>query len=347
MVALRNTEIDSFIARPNPAWPIILVFGSDLGLVHERVTRLIETSVDDPRDPFSLVRLEGDALAAEPTRLVEEAQTVPLFGGRRAVWVKAGGKNFVGAIEPVLLVPPTECTIVIEAGELRRTAPLRATCERAKAAAVIACYPDSERDLVRLIDDEMRAAKLVITPDARAALASLLGGDRQASRSEVRKLALYAQGGDRVTIDDVLAVVADASALALDGLVDAAFGGRAPETEVQFSKAVAAGTNTGTIMSAALRHVIQLHKVRLVIDSGEDVGSAIGGFIPPLHFSRKSPVEVALRNWSTSRLEQAMENLAEAAHEIRKLRTPVDGLGDAIAQRALLSIAGSARRKAT
>ena len=40
----------------------------------------------------------------------------------------------------------------------------------------------------------MRAAKLTIAPDARAALVSLIGGDRQASRSEIRKLALYAHG---------------------------------------------------------------------------------------------------------------------------------------------------------
>jgi DNA polymerase-3 subunit delta len=345
MVALKNTEVDSFIAHPHPARPVVLVFGPDAGLVHERAAKIIQASVDDPRDPFALVHLEGDALASEPSRLVEEAQTVPLFGGRRAVWVKAGSKNFVAAVEPVLATPPNDCRIVIEAGELRRTAPLRAACERAKSAAVIACYLDNERDLIRLIDDELRAAKLAIAPDARAALLSLIGGDRQASRSEIRKLALYVHGKDRIVLDDVLAVVADASALAIDALVDAAFAGRAPDADAQFSKALAAGTATGTIMSAALRHVMQLHKARLAVDAGEEPGAAIGGFIPPLHFSRRSPVEAALRNWTTQRLERAMENLAEAAHEIRRLRTPVDGLADPIAQRALLSIATSARRK--
>ena len=72
----------------------------------------------------------------------------------------------------------------------------------------------------------MRDAKLAIAPDARAALVSLIGGDRQASRSEIRKLALYAHGKDRVVLDDVIAVVTDASALALDDVVDAAFAGR-------------------------------------------------------------------------------------------------------------------------
>jgi DNA polymerase-3 subunit delta len=233
MVALKAAEVESFVARPHPERTIVLLCGPDAGLVHERAEKLINASVDDPRDPFALVRIEGDALASEPSRLVEEAHTIPLFGGRRAVWVKAGSRNFAAAVEAVVASPPTDCRIVIEAGDLRRTAPLRAICEKAKSAAVLPCFADTERDLTRLVDDEMREAKLNIAPDARAALVSLIGGDRQASRSEIRKLALYAHGKDRVVLDDVLAVVADASALALDAVVDAAFAGRATETELQ------------------------------------------------------------------------------------------------------------------
>src|SRR5215470_3037148 len=99
MVALKSGEIDSFVARPDPKRPIALVFGPDAGLVRERVDALIKAAVDDPADPFALARLEGDTLSDEPTRLVEEAHTVPLFGGRRAVWVKASGRNFTQAVE--------------------------------------------------------------------------------------------------------------------------------------------------------------------------------------------------------------------------------------------------------
>src|SRR5262245_21230976 len=88
MVALKGPDIDRFIARPHR--PIVLVFGPDAGLVRERAEALVRVSVDAPKDPFQLARLDGDDLAGEPTRLVEEANTIPLFGGRRAVWVKAG-----------------------------------------------------------------------------------------------------------------------------------------------------------------------------------------------------------------------------------------------------------------
>jgi DNA polymerase-3 subunit delta len=340
MVALKANEVDAFVARPSPGQPIVLVCGPDAGLVHERAERIIKASVDDLDDPFALVRVDGDALASDPSRLVEEAHTVPLFGGRRAVWVKAGSRNFAAAVEAVVASPPTDCRIVIEAGDLRRTAPVRAICEKAKSAAVLPCYADTERDLIRLVDDEMRDAKLTIAPDARAALVSLIGGDRQASRSEIRKLALYTHGRDRIVLDDVLAVVADASALALDGVVDAAFAGRASETEAQFSKATAAGTSAGTILSWALRYVTQLHKARLALDAGENTFAAMRSFIPPIHFRREAVVQAALKAWTAPRLERAMEQLAEAALNVRRTAA----LTDSLAQRALLSLAMSARR---
>jgi DNA polymerase III subunit delta len=341
MVALKAADVDRFIARPDPARPVVLIFGPDSGLVRERAEALIKASVDDPSDPFSLARLDGDDLAGEPSRLVEEANTVPLFGGRRAVWVKAGSRNFAPAVEALIGAAPPDCRVVIEAGDLRRNAPLRVLCERAKNAAALPCYTDNESALLRLIDDEMREAGLAISPEARAALVPLLGGDRLASRHEIRKLALFARGKERVELDDVMAVVADASTLALDGLVDAAFAGRTGELEVQFGKARTAGTAPGTIVSAALRQVAQLHRARLAVEEGASVSEAAGSIQPFVHFSRKAAVEAALKSWTAARLERAMAQLADAALEARKQA----GMADIIAQRTLLALAVNARRK--
>ncbi len=340
MTALRASDVDAFLARPDPARPVVLVFGPDAGLVSERVNALIKASVDDVNDPFSLVRLEAEELSANPARLVEEAQTIPLFGGRRAVWAKAGSRNIAPAVEAVLALPTSECRVAIEAGDLRRNAPLRVVCERAKNAAALPCYADTERDLARLIDTEMRAAELVLKPDARAMLIPLLGGDRAASRNELRKLALYARGRGEIDVDDVTAVVSDASALALDDLVDTAFAGRPADLEAQLAKVRAAGSPVGSIFFAAQRQLAQLHRWRTAIEAGASF--SINSLQPPLHFRRKNLVEVALKQWNAARLAAAMAELADAVLASRK--TPA--LADTIAERALLSLAVRARRAA-
>jgi DNA polymerase III subunit delta len=340
VVAVKAADVDAFVARPDPKRAVVLVFGPDSGLVSERVNALVAASADDANDPFSLVRLEGEELVADPTRLIEEAQTIPLFGGRRAVWVKAGSRNVAAAIEPLLALPAIECRVIIEAGDLRRSSPLRTLCERAKNAAALPCYTDSERDLARLIDNEMHAAALTLKPDARALLIPLLGGDRAASRSELRKLALYAAGRGEVDVDDVAAVVADASALALDDLVDTAFAGRPAELEAQLAKARSAGSAAGTIFFAAQRQLAQLHKWRTAIESGAPF--SLDNLQPPLHFRRKGLVDAALKRWNAARLAGAMAELADATLASRK--TPA--LADTVAERALLALAMKARRSA-
>src|SRR5476651_1287148 len=122
MTAIKAFDVDKFIAKPDPAQPIVLVYGPDAGLVRERVDALVRASVDDPNDPFAFVRIEGEELSGNPSRLVEEAHTVPLFGGRRAVLVRAGARNIVAAVEPVINAPSSECRVIIEAGDLRKNA---------------------------------------------------------------------------------------------------------------------------------------------------------------------------------------------------------------------------------
>ena len=176
---------------------------------------------------------------------------------------------------------------MIEAGELRPESPLRKACERAKTAVAIGCYPDGERDLAKLIDDELRVSNLRIAPDARAALMALLGGDRQASRNELKKLALYAHGEREVTLDDVMAVVADASELKIDPIVDGAFAGKPDLVETEFAKAMIAGTYPGMIISAAQRQAAWLHKSALAVAEGTPVSTLLDSGFPRLHFSRK------------------------------------------------------------
>jgi DNA polymerase-3 subunit delta len=341
MVALRGRDIDAFLARPDSGRPIVLLYGPDAGLVRERADALLVSAVDDPNDPFSLVKLDGDELSAEPSRLVDEALTVPLFGGRRAIRVRAGSRNFASGVETLADMPLQDCRIVIEAGDLRPESPLRKACERAKTAVAIGCYPDGERDLAKLIDGELRLANLRMAGDARAALMTLLGGDRQASRNELRKLTLFAHGEGEVTLDHVMGVVADASEMKLDPIVDGGFAGRPELVESEFAKAMVAGTYPGVIILAAQRHAAWLHKSALAVAEGTSVASVLEGGFPRLHFSRKPMAETALRNFTVPRLAAIIEQLAAAALEMRKQ----PALAAPIALRTLLSIAVNAKRR--
>lgn len=180
MVALKAGEVERFVAAPPADVPLVLVFGPDAGLVSERAAMLAAAASGGVDDPFSLVKLDGGDVASDPVRLIDEAMTVPLFGGRRVVWVRDGaGRNLSPAVEPLLgQIDPTNAFVVIEAGDLKKGTGLRKKIEGDRQAVAIACYADAERDLDRMIDQEVNGAGLSISREARQALLGLLGADR-------------------------------------------------------------------------------------------------------------------------------------------------------------------------
>lgn len=338
MTAVKNHEAERFIARPPRHVFLYLLFGTDSGLITERARKIISRAVDNPKDPFQLVRISGDELAADPARLADEANTVPLFGGRRAIWIEAQSKTFVTAIEPVLKLPPADCTIVIEAGALKKDAPLRSLCERAEGAAAIQCYPDSARDIERLIDAEVAAAGLSISPGAKMFLASQLGQDRLSTRLELEKLLLYAQGASEITLDDVAAVVCDASLLVANEAVESAFSGDIAALDAGLRHIFAGAGDYHFVLAAALRHALELHRAKR--DAG---GLAPFREGPGFWGSRqRDSFERQLRSWTRTALGRALASLAEAIALAR--REPK--LGPCLAARALWSVAHAARSKA-
>ncbi|MEW6255961.1 MAG: DNA polymerase III subunit delta [Pseudomonadota bacterium] len=341
MVAVRPADAETALSRRDGKHPVILLFGPDVGLVRERAGAVVKRAVPDTADPFAVVRLEGDEIAADPRRLMDETRTIGLFGGERVVWVRAGSRNIVPALEP-LLAEPCDALVVIEAGDLKRGAPLRTLCEASKAALAVPCYADGERDLARLVDTMLAEAGLSIDRDAKDLLVSLIGGDRLASRGEIAKLALYAKGQGRVTLDDVRLIVGDASALALDDVVDATLAGNARAAATALAKAQGAATRADAVLGALLRGLTTLHQMALAVENGASIEKVIEQQKPAVHFSRKPHLERALRSFSAAQCLRALLLVDEAILACR--RTPA--LADAIAERAVLRVAARRREAA-
>ncbi|UDL96395.1 MULTISPECIES: DNA polymerase III subunit delta [Lichenihabitans] len=335
MVAIKSHEADRFMARDVAGFSAYLVFGTDLGLVSERVRRIGKLLVDDPNDPFQMVRLSGDDVASDPGRLADEANTIPLFGGKRAILVDAGAKALVPALEHHL-GSGSPCPVLVEAGNLKKDAPLRKLFERGRTAVAIECYPDEERDVLRLIDAEAAEAGMTIEPAAKQMLAALLGADRLASRSEIAKLTLYAHGRPAITLDDVEAVVADASAIATDALIDATFTGNLPAIEQAARRVLGHGGEAGVLLGFALRHATWLHRAKLDLIGGASLDQVMGTAARVgISFKRKSAIERQLKLGSGEALGRAVMRLGEAVGKAR--REP--GLAQSLALRTLWAIA--------
>ena len=173
---------------------------------------------------------------------------------------------------------------------------------------------------------------------------SLIGGDRLASRGELQKLALYAEGSGEVSLADVRAVIGDASAMDVDEVVDAAAGGDATAVARTYRRLVSAGTPSFVILGAIIRHFGFLHRARAAMERGDSADSVVARAVPPVFFQRRPAVIRQLDAWRLPMIERAMAGLDRAMVDSR-LRNAID---DEVVGQALLMVAAmaAARRAA-
>ena len=342
MAQYKAHEVDRYIAQPDKKHRIILIYGPDTGAVSEKASNFAKALDVDLGDPFATIKLDAEDAAADKNRIADEAHTVSMFGGDRLIWIKGSTqKNLAGALQAVLDTPPSDAFVLVEGGDLKKSSPLRTRVEKSASGVALPCYTDQSRDLDSVIDQEMAKHKLTISRDAKELLKSLLGGDRLASRSEIQKLCLFAMDDGEVSQSHILEIVGDASALAIDTVIDAAATGDMKNMEHTLKRLVARGTSPVQIVGAAQRYFQTLHNGRVQIESRRlSPQAVVGSMRPPVNFMRRNSVTRALNLWRLDALTRVLDRLESTSLDVRRSAT----MAEPLLTTALMAITIEARR---
>lgn len=336
MTEIKSHEFDRFAENPAERFRMFIVYGPDRGLVSERANLLVKKTGIKTDDAFATLKISAGDLQGDANRLLDEVNSIGLFGGDKLVWVKNGGseKALIDALQTLVEHPPEGAFLIIEAGDIKKGTGLRKIAEPARNIAIIPCYADDARALNALIDSELTASNLRITPDARERLIESLGGDRIASRNEVRKLALYCAGAQVIEEEDVTAIIGDASAISADDAVDAILKGDRNGFYQATQRIISSKTPIFLVLQSCLKQFQLLDQMRAEMNEKKvqatQVMQTLGRGI---HFRRKPIIERALRTWPPAAIAREMNKLQAAILQSRQRQS----LEDSVALMSLLA----------
>ena len=139
-------------------------------------------------------------------RLIDEVQSISMFGGSKAVWVKGVGEGFLKAVLPLLEGKTQGNLVVAEAAVLPKNSQLRTQFEKSPHALILPLYEAEQGEIAGMVEHILAQDNLRIGPDSLARFIELAGTARGLARREAEKLALYCLGNERVSIEDVEAI---------------------------------------------------------------------------------------------------------------------------------------------
>ena len=205
-----------------PTKKFTFVCGQDDFLVDRLGRERFEAMAADTTDEFSREVISGfaantDEVAAALTRFREAVQTVPMFGGKHVVWLKdvnfladsQTGKadttlELVAGLQDLLeRFDAAETSVLITAAPVDRRRSFPKWCEK-NADFVQAGGEDSSSPeaLASVAMAEARSLNATFGPGAVDLLVARVGATTRLLVEEVRKLASYAQDGEKCVIEE-------------------------------------------------------------------------------------------------------------------------------------------------
>jgi DNA polymerase-3 subunit delta len=340
-VKLQSNRLAEFLRKPPAEFRAALFYGPDTGLVRERADRAVAAICPDLKDPFRIADLSSAALAADPARLADELAALSLVGGRRVIRIRDAGDSLAALLGSALAESKGDSFLVIEAGDLPARSSLRKLCEAAQNIAVGACYADGGRDIADIVRETLRAHDVAVSGEAVSYLVAHLGNDRQVTRSELEKLALYAGNGGRIELADAVACIGDSTALSLDDVIFAAADGDTSRLEGSLLRCLQEGQSAVGILRAMMRHFQRLHLAASRMASGASADEALRAVRPPVFFKQQERFKSQLGAWPARRAAAALDALTRAELNSKRAVLPQE----TVLREALFSIARAARRQ--
>ena len=338
---VKSQDADRFVERPPKHIVAALVYGPDQGLVRERAETLVKSIVPDLSDAFRVADLDEGALARDGARLSDEAAAISMFGGRRVVRVRNATNALADLFESFLDDPKGDALVVVEGGDLAKSAALRKVFDNADNAAGISCYTDSPRDLSDVVRSALKAEGLSVSAEALDDAVARLGSDRGVTRRELEKLALYMHGKKKVEVDDVRAVIGDEAEARTEEACDAAGEGDVKRLDLALERVWADDVSPAQIIRNALSHFQRVLQVKLAHAKGEPVDAAMKRGWPVIHFSRTTSFKSQVSRWSEEALLNACDLLLETEVQTRTTAIPPQ----VVTSRAFFTIAAMARAR--
>jgi DNA polymerase-3 subunit delta len=263
------------------------ICGQDDFLVGRMGKKRFDELAGDNTDEFSREVVNGfaanvDEVEAAVNRFRESVQTMPMFGGRRVVWLK--DVNFLadtvtGKAETTLKrvedlqellqsVNPEETAVLITAAPVDRRRSFAKWCERSADFALADGGEDAE-GLAAVVQAEARSMGVQFGPGALELLLARIGSNTRLLIEEVHKLSAHAADGKTIEEASVAEVTPNAAHGDFFETADAFFSGDLQWALAALRRHFFAGGDSRPVLAALQNRNRILIQVRALADAGD------------------------------------------------------------------------------
>ena len=308
-------QINALIPQLKKEFSAALVFGTDNAGVQE-VAKQIQKIIIPEAGPFSVVSLTPSDLKNNSSRVLEEANTPDLMGGRRLIWLKEATATHADIMVDFVEDCQTDAFLLMTADNLTKSAALRAESEADPRILVIACYPPEAQDLRRIIQTFAKEAGFDFSSEAIDYLIQNTDNNTLILKNELSKIALWNADKKPISLGIVQQLVGTGT-VNDDTLIQAVANRQAERMLFAINALLAQAENPVTLIRLIAKYFSDLLKGVDKLETGENPADIAKKILKPAQFRLEESVISQLHSWTKQALLKAHHTLLNAEIQMK------------------------------
>lgn len=291
------------------------------------------------------IDLESSDLKSDPSRLLDEAASISMFGGKRWIRIQPATDDVVTAVQGLLEASVAGNPVVAIAGALRPTSALVKLALDSKLALAHQSYEPKPAALLQIADALGREAGLRLSRDLCRALPAACSNDRAVMAQEVEKLALFLDAApDRPAeagVEDYATISAENIEGELSRVVDGVMSGHPDRTASELAKLAQSGLSGIPVLRALFKRTVLLAALRKEVDAGRSPADVVDSRGKAIFFKEKPAITDQTGRWTSDRLAILADRILKTERALKSSGSA----GELLADAELITISRAATRR--
>ena len=290
---------------------LYLLYGENDGLKKDILESIKIIVIQKEKDTEIISLSESDALD-NGEKFYNILFSGSLFSKKKIVIIKDTKGKIVNLIEEIKDKNIENITIIIFSNMLDKKSALRNFFEKNSYTLTIPCYPDTEKDLEIIANNNFKKNNIIISRESINLLIEKSNYDRNNLRNEIEKIVSFCINKKKIDIDEIKSIINFSGEYKSDNFINDCLCGNISQYKKSLTELYSNTINQIFLLRILSNKIKRLLLIKEKENDYKNIDSLISVSKPPIFWKEKPIVKKQLSIWT-------LKNLKETINEINNI----------------------------
>ena len=232
-----------------------------------------------------------------------------LFGDKKIIVINNGTDKIINQIEFIQEKNPENIFLIVLSDILEKKSKLRTLFEKNDNTTCVACYLDNERDLERIVRQELQKEKINLSKEIINFLIEKSNNNRGSLKNEINKIKILFKNKKELNINEIKMIINFSGEIKTDNFINHCLCGNISEYKKMLSELYSDATNQIFLLRILSTKIQKLLKIKENENNYESIDILLNSTKPPIFWKEKPLVKKQLAIWSLKELKLSINKI--------------------------------------